>query len=306
MEDAVRMVRFGGLTPLEAIRATKFCVTRQALVKQLDTELYTRTDSFLPPLPPPPRNIATRNTSQDMSSVSISECSPEPVRTRRCKRRKVEQRCRMDTPTVVTNPEKVRKGSVCKETTVKLDLTQKQKLNLKLKIKKAKEDEQYSLAMAEAVFKYQVTINLRKENKQAKGLRKIIEEVNTKFMKKQPRKITRGSVQRYYQAYADNNNTDIKAIAELFKPKVPGPKLKVPPVVIPEETSVVSHFKNKPEVMAKLKEINWEPHLVLLVEQRAHIQELIDQNTPPQGEEATVLDTATIEDNSEEVGHESD
>ena len=76
--------------------------------------------------------------------------------------------------------------------------------------------------------------------------------------------------------------------------------------VIPEETSLISHFKNKAEVVAKLKEINWEPHLVLLVEQRAHIQEQIDKNTPPQGEEATVLDTATIEENSEEVGHESD
>ena len=37
MEDAARMVRFGGLTHLEAIRATKFCVTRQALAKQLNT-----------------------------------------------------------------------------------------------------------------------------------------------------------------------------------------------------------------------------------------------------------------------------
>ena len=35
---------------------------------------------------------------------------------------------------------------------------------------KSKEDEQYSKAMTEAVFKYQETIELRKKNKQTKGL----------------------------------------------------------------------------------------------------------------------------------------
>ena len=73
---------------------------------------------------------------------------------------------------------------------------------------------------------------------------------------------------------------------------------------IPEETKPISHFKNKAEIVTKLTEINWEPHLVLLVEQQAYIQKLMDKNTPPQqGEEATVVDTATIEDNSEELGH---
>ena len=38
MEDAIRMVMFGDLTHLEAIRATKFCVIRQALTKQLNLE----------------------------------------------------------------------------------------------------------------------------------------------------------------------------------------------------------------------------------------------------------------------------
>ena len=51
--------------------------------------------------------------------------------------------------------------------------------------------------------------------------------------------------------------------------------------VIPEETKPISHFKNKAEIVAKLTEINWEPHLVLLVEQRAHIQDLMNNHTPP-------------------------
>ena len=74
MEDAVRMVMVGGLTHLEAIRATKFCVTRQALAKRLKLE-----DEGL--LPPPPKNITTKNASYEMSSVSISasERSPEPA-----------------------------------------------------------------------------------------------------------------------------------------------------------------------------------------------------------------------------------
>ena len=40
MEDAIRMVMFGDLTHLEAIRATKFCVIRQALTKQLNLEKW--------------------------------------------------------------------------------------------------------------------------------------------------------------------------------------------------------------------------------------------------------------------------
>ena len=86
------------------------------------------------------------------------------------KRRKNSDWRKQDGSTVVTNPEKVTTGSVTKETKVKLNPTPKQKLNIKMKTKKSKEDEQYSKAMTEAVFKYQETIELRKKNKQTKGL----------------------------------------------------------------------------------------------------------------------------------------
>ena len=33
--------------------------------------------------------------------------------------------------------------------------------------------------------------------------------------------------------------------------------------VIPEETKPISHFKNKAEIVAKLKEINLEPHTTI-------------------------------------------
>ena len=154
MENSVRIVLVGGLTHLEVIRATNFCVTRQALAKQLKLE-----NEGL--LPPPPKNIAIRNASYKMSSVSASECSPGPAQLSRRvknKRKKISDWRKQRGSTVVTNPEKDSAESATKAIKVKLNPTQKQKLNLKMKTKKSKEDEQYSKAMAEAVFKYQETI----------------------------------------------------------------------------------------------------------------------------------------------------
>ena len=45
MEDAVRMVIHGGLTILEAVRATKNCVSRQALRRELKKCYYGGKDS---------------------------------------------------------------------------------------------------------------------------------------------------------------------------------------------------------------------------------------------------------------------
>ena len=74
-------------------------------------------------------------------------------------------------------------------------------------------------------------------------------------MKKHSRKITRGSVQRYFQTYVDNNNTDIKSIAELFKPKVPGTKLKVPLVLLKALKVHTSMMQVSGQGEAKLRDI---------------------------------------------------
>ena len=99
-----------------------------------------------------------------------------------------------------------------------------------MKTKKSKEDGQYYCAMEEAVTEYKETIKLRENNKPAKELRKICNEVNISFMRKHSRNITRGSVQRYHQEYIDTPNINISRI--MFLPKVPGPKQKVPSVLL--------------------------------------------------------------------------
>ena len=118
------------------------------------------------------------------------------------------------------------------EVRVRLNSTQKQKLNLKVKDQKTKQEELFSLAMREAVLSYDESVKLRKANKAAKRLRKIVEEVNVKFRRRLKKKNSRGSVQRYYETYVNTNKADNQLISEVFKKKVPGPKVKVPPVLL--------------------------------------------------------------------------
>ena len=75
--------------------------------------------------------------------------------------------------------------------------------------------------------------------------------------------------------------------------------------IIPEETKPISHYKTKAEIVAKMEEINWESHLILLVQQRAQTEKNLDENTPPQAQEEGTLGTATIETNSEQVEEET-
>ena len=75
--------------------------------------------------------------------------------------------------------------------------------------------------------------------------------------------------------------------------------------IIPEETKPISHYKTKAEIVSKLEEINWESHLILLVQQRSQTEKNLEENTPPPAQEEGTVGTATIETNSEQVEEET-
>ena len=71
MSDAVRMVVHSGLTSLEAVRATKFCVTRQALQRELERISSTEGPSL-------PSNVSMCSQQEVSNFTPSNTYSPQP------------------------------------------------------------------------------------------------------------------------------------------------------------------------------------------------------------------------------------
>ena len=189
MKDAVRMVLVNKLSQIEAVWATKFCVTRQALHKEL--RKLNSAD-----------HVCVIDTAKEMDVSSLSTCDRSPS-------------------TTVTSPGEKRKIGESADVevlkTVRLNTSQKQKINLLKKVKSENEGDVYAKAMTEACSRLKIASDLRNDWKQEEGLRGICADVNEKYLKNHPRKISRTSVQRY----SKKNETN-------FHPKKRDPQLKVP------------------------------------------------------------------------------
>ena len=208
MKDALRFVLVNKLSPMEAVRATKFCVTRQALHKEL-RKLQS------------PAHVGAIVTAKeiDVSSLSSYVRSPSTTATSPGEKRKIGERSASPSVTVVTNENDNTDVEVLRS--VRLNTSQTQKLNLLKKVKGETEADVYARAMKEACSRLKIASDLREDAKEGEGLRGICADVNEKYLKNHPRKISRSSVQRY----SKRNGTN-------FHPKKRGPQSKVPEALL--------------------------------------------------------------------------